>query len=72
MSSNIEWRPIPEYEGVYEISEFGDVRRVAPGKGTQPGHILTPKRVVAGLARRFGVSQAQISRIVHGKRWAHI
>lgn len=24
----MEWRPIPEYEGYYEISEFGDVRGI--------------------------------------------
>lgn len=36
-----EWRPAPGYEGIYEVSDHGRVRRSAPGKGTWPGRILS-------------------------------
>jgi len=46
------WRPIPDYEGLYEVSDAGRVRsvpRTIPGriKGTRrqwPGRLMTPDR----------------------------
>lgn len=38
--SDIEWRAAPDYEGVYEVSNRGDVRRVAGGMGARAGRIL--------------------------------
>lgn len=35
-----EWRPVVGYEGWYEVSSLGRVRRVAPGHGTHVGRIL--------------------------------
>ena len=32
-----EWRPIPGYEGFYEVSSWGNVRRIKAGRGTRPG-----------------------------------
>lgn len=37
-----QWLPAPGYEGLYSISSEGQVRRDAPGRGTQVGHILMP------------------------------
>jgi hypothetical protein len=34
------WRPVIGYEGLYEVSDHGRVRRVAIGKGSRPGKIL--------------------------------
>ena len=31
-----EWRPVVGYEGLYEVSDRGQVRRVAPGWGHGP------------------------------------
>lgn len=28
----LEWRPIPDYEEYYEISEFGDIKNIKTGK----------------------------------------
>ncbi|MHB8409865.1 MAG: NUMOD4 motif-containing HNH endonuclease [Acidiferrobacterales bacterium] len=39
-----EWRPVFGYEGVYEVSSEGRVRRVAPGKGTWTGPKHPPGR----------------------------
>lgn len=36
------WKPCPGYEGIYCVSDHGRVMRVAPGKGTRAGRILTP------------------------------
>ncbi len=36
------WSPIPGYEGFYDVSSLGRVRRIAGGKGAIKGAILTP------------------------------
>lgn len=35
-----EWRPVVGYEGWYEVSNRGNIKRVAKGKGARPGVIL--------------------------------
>lgn len=35
-----EWRPVVGYEGIYEVSNWGRVRRVASGRGATPGKLL--------------------------------
>lgn len=37
---NETWRPIPGWEGLYEASDQGRVRRVALARGTHVGHIV--------------------------------
>lgn len=39
-----EWRAVVGYEGWYEVSDHGRVRRVAPGPRTRPGRLLKPQR----------------------------
>lgn len=36
------WKPVVGYEGFYEVSDYGRVRRVAPAQGTRPGYVLDP------------------------------
>lgn len=36
------WRPVRGFEGVYEVSFDGKVRRIAPGRGAKVGRILKP------------------------------
>ena len=36
------WKPIVGYEGIYQVSDRGQVMRVAPGNGTSAGRILKP------------------------------
>ena len=36
------WRAVVGYEGYYEVSRVGEVRRIAPGQGARPGLILRP------------------------------
>lgn len=40
------WQAIVGYEGIYDVSSAGRIRRVAPGPGTWPGRIL--KAYVSG------------------------
>jgi len=42
-----KWMPITGYEGWYEVSNFGRVRRVKPGHGTFIGRILKPRALGA-------------------------
>lgn len=47
--TNETWRAVPEWEGWYEVSDLGRIKRVAPAKyGTHVGHILSPHRIKSG------------------------
>lgn len=49
LSDNVEiWRPVVNYEGVYEVSTFGRVKRILIKKGTSGG-ILSPIKNESGL-----------------------
>lgn len=36
------WRSVVGYEGVYEVSDLGRLRRVRPARGTSAGRLLKP------------------------------
>ena len=42
------WRPVPGFEGLYEVSDCGRVRNVAMGRGRVPGRILRPVATPSG------------------------
>lgn len=51
------WKPVRDYEGWYEVSDVGRIRRIMPGKGTRPGQIIKPTistrgRLQVSLSRR--------------------
>lgn len=37
------WRPVVGFEGIYEVSNLGRVKRVKAGKRTRIGRVLTPR-----------------------------
>lgn len=43
-SRDEEWRPIPGFEGTYDVSNRGRMRRAFTGtaRGARPGHVLSP------------------------------
>jgi hypothetical protein len=45
------WKPVPEFVGVYEISDTGLVRRIAGGRGAVAGRILRPIVMRSGHLR---------------------
>ena len=65
------WRPAPGYEGIYEVSDQGQVMRVKRGQGTRPGLILRQNArpngyVSAELFRDGEGSRTSIHRLVAG------
>jgi len=46
-----KWRPVHGYEGWYEVSTLGRVRRVAPGAHTRAGKVLKPCDKGSGYMR---------------------
>lgn len=65
-----QWRDAPGYEGLYQVSDLGRVKRVAAAMGTWPGRILssspnTNGYLRVGLTDRSGrMRSVQIHRIV--------
>lgn len=39
--SSVEWRPVVGYEGIYEVSSTGIVRRIVGGRGGVPQRIMS-------------------------------
>jgi hypothetical protein len=37
-----QWKPVKGYEGLYEASDSGDVRRIRGGRGASAGRLLRP------------------------------
>lgn len=58
-----EWRPIPGYEGLYEVSSAGQIKRTGSGHGATPGRILR-QRVHANGYLHVGLRDAQRCRRV--------
>jgi len=63
------WKPIPGYEGVYEVSDAGRVKRIAGGSNNaKPGRILKPASnagyLGVGLCHRGKVKMTIVHRLV--------
>lgn len=71
-----EWRPIFGFEGLYEVSNFGNVRRVARGKKFTAEQIDAAKQMLAegktldAVAEFLKTSVTTVFSIKHGKTWA--
>lgn len=52
-----EWRPIPGWEELYEISDLGRVRTIGKGKGRRP-----PGRVLCQRYSRDGYLRVRLTR----------
>lgn len=48
---NEEWRPVHGWEGDFEISNMGRVRRVSPKRGTWPGRVFVGQPNSRGYLR---------------------
>lgn len=49
-----QWKPVVGWENVYEVSDLGRVRRVAPGRRTKPGYVRRP------TLNRYGYMQIEL------------
>ena len=71
-----EWKPVLGYEGVYEVSNLGGVRRVARGKLFTADQVKQAKQMLVQGAKLREVaaflttSIATVSAIKSGKTWA--
>lgn len=45
------WKPVVGYEGLYEVSDCGRLKRVAAARGTKIGHVLNPSKDNKGYFR---------------------
>ncbi len=71
-----EWRPVLNYEGLYEISNLGNVRRIARGKLFSADQIAEVKQQLANgaklkdVAAFLNTSVTTVMSIKHGKTWS--
>ena len=55
-----EWRPVPDYVGIYEVSDASDIRRIAPARGATVGQTLRPLPMQNGY---LSVALAEVTRL---------
>jgi hypothetical protein len=61
-----QWRQVVGYEGVYEVSDAGRVRRVSGGQGSIAGRVLTAKRSTAGYRHvDLSVGDRKVRHLIH-------
>lgn len=69
------WKPVPEFEDLYEVSDFGNVRRIARGKRLDGVNVAEAKRMLeeGALLREvadfLNASVATASNIKRGVIW---
>ena len=61
-----EWRPVVGFEGIYEVSKLGMVRRVAPTRGSRAGFIR--KTVIDGK----GYPAMLLRKPRHKSKWMRV
>lgn len=61
------WKPVPGWEGIYEVSDLGRLRRIVGGTGTKPGRVMNPAVGSNGyVLAHFRYKGRQHSRTLHG------
>ena len=65
-AAGVEWRPVIGFEGLYEVSNAGLIRRVGHGRGVVPGRVLKPNHLPAGyLLYPLWRGNEQFPRLAH-------
>jgi hypothetical protein len=60
------WRPVPEFEGIYEVSSLGRIRRLKSKQGTQAGKILAARPNRDGYPRvQLNQTPRKIEKLTH-------
>lgn len=71
-----QWKPVFGFENLYEVSNFGGVRRIARGKLLTPDKINEAKQMfykkakIKEVAAFLGVSVTTVMCIKQGKTWS--
>lgn len=63
--SEVKWLPVVGYEGFYEVSDRGQVRRVAGGRGTRKGVLRQATHPNGYKAVCLSMNNVQSRRTVH-------
>lgn len=70
------WKPVLGFEGLYEVSDYGNVRRTSRGKSITADKVREAKQMLASgstlkqVAQFLGVSITTVQSIKKGKTWA--
>jgi hypothetical protein len=70
------WKPVFGFEGLYEVSDFGNTRRVARGKLFSAEQVQQAKQMLADgaklkeVAAFLSTSVTTVMSIKHGKTWS--
>lgn len=59
------WKSIPEYEGIYEVSSFGRVKRVLATRGATAGRILCSATSHGYYSIRLSKNDVQKTYFIH-------
>lgn len=59
------WMPIINYEHIYEVSNYGRVKRILRSKGTSGNNILKPYKSESGLSVMLRNSGNDVSKKIH-------
>lgn len=59
------WKDVPGYEGVYEVSNTGRIRRVGRARGATPGRILTVKTANGYSYADLSLGDKKVRYLVH-------
>lgn len=65
-----EWKPVVGFEGWYEVSSHGRVRRVRPGRNTRAGKILKPTVAKIGYETTY-LSKGEGARLTRKRHYVH-
>lgn len=63
-TENEIWKPVNGYEGLYEVSNMGQIKRVAPQRGTSIGYVFNPSEDTKGYLRTRLTNSAGVSKTV--------
>ena len=67
---NEQWRDVVGYEGIYQISDLGQVRRIKAGKRTKIGLVLKPQ-MAGGTTKYPAVMLYRGSKTTRKRHWVH-
>lgn len=60
------WLPVMGFEALYEVSDLGNVRRIARGPGTYIGKVLAPRPLPSGyLQVNLSCRSKAVNRYIH-------
>lgn len=63
------WRDAPGYDGLYMVSDLGNVASLGGRKGSEAVEIFKSDEPASAIARKYGISDTMVRRIKQRKAW---